>query len=143
MKKFVIILIIILVILSCFTYWYLNNKARINNARVANMKYENYLNEEVYGNSLATVINKAMDNNEKEKVPKNNDGIYIDNEQNSINIEIKFLDNDKTYSMETIFASGIDNFIKYYNQIKFKCVKIDYHKSTNKVKYMLFEQIPQ
>ena len=46
MKKFVIILIIILVILSCFTYWYLNNKARINNARVANMKYENYLNEE-------------------------------------------------------------------------------------------------
>ena len=33
------------------------------------------------------------------------------------------------------------NFINYYSNIKFKCVDIKYHSSTNQVKYMLFEQI--
>ena len=37
----------------------------------------------------------------------------------------------------------MDKFVQYYNQIKFKCTKIEYHKSTDKVKYMLIEQITQ
>ena len=50
------------------------------------------------------------------------------------------LDNDKTYTMETIYNGGMDKFIQYYRDIKFKCTKIEYHKLTGKVKYMLFEQ---
>ena len=41
------------------------------------------------------------------------------------------------------YNGGMENFIQYYNQIKFKCTIIEYHKDTNKVKYMLFEQITQ
>ena len=43
--------------------------------------------------------------------------------------------------MEKFYKSGTGNFLNYYGNIKFKCIDIKYHKSTNKVKYMLFEQI--
>ena len=143
MKKFIIFLIVILIIISYITYLYLDYRADIKSAQYDNMKYEKYFDKEVNANIVASVINRAVDNNIREKVQKNNNGVYIDNQKSSINVQIKFLDNDKTYDMETLYNDGMDNFIKYYNQIDFKCTKIDYHKDTGKVKYMLFEQITQ
>ena len=55
----------------------------------ANMEFENYLNVEVYGTDLATIINRAIDNNITNEVEKDNKGIYQNNNTNSINIEIK------------------------------------------------------
>lgn len=92
---------------------------------------------------LATIINRAIDNNITNEVEKDNKGIYQNNNTNSINIEIKMLDNDTIYPMEKLYVGGIEKFINYYSSIKFKCVDIKYHKSTNRVKYMLFEQITQ
>ena len=143
MKKFVVFLIVILVIISCIAYIYFNYKANFYDARNQNMQYENYLDKEIYGSELASIINKAVDNNVKDKVSKDSNGIYQDNQTTSINIQIKILDNDTTYNMETLYNGGMDNFVKYYNQIKFKCTKIEYHEKTNKIKYMLFEQISQ
>ena len=92
---------------------------------------------------MTTIINKAIDNNDNNEVLKDKKGKYIDNKSNSINIDVKIIDNDKIYTMETLYNGGMENFIQYYNQIKFKCTIIEYHKDTNKVKYMLFEQITQ
>lgn len=143
MKKIAIFLAIIIIIICGISYLYLNYKAEYNTSKKANMEFERYLNEEVYGADLATIINRAIDNNQKNEVERNNKGIYLDNNQNSINMEIKMIDDDSIYQMETIYNGGIQNFINYYNKIKFKCVEIKYHNSTNKVKYMLFEQITQ
>ena len=143
MKKFIIFLIVILIIISYITYLYLDYRADIKSAQYDNMKYEKYLDKEVNANIVASVINRAVDNNIREEVQKSNNGVYIDNQKSSINVQIKFLDNDKTYDMETLYNDGMDNFIKYYNQIDFKCTKIEYHKNTGRVKYMLFEQIKQ
>lgn len=143
MKKFVIFLIIILIIICCIAYIFLTYRANFYDARTQNLQYENYLNKEIYGSELASIINKAVDNNVKDKVSKNNNGIYQDNQTTSINIQIKITDNDTLYDMETLYSGGMDNFVRYYNQIKFKCTKIEYHKKTNKVRYMLFEQISQ
>lgn len=143
MKKFIIFLIVILIIISYITYLYLDYRADIKSAQYDNMKYEKYLDKEVDANIVASVINRAVDNNIREEVQKSNNGVYIDNQKSSINVQIKFLDNDKTYDMETLYNDGMDNFIKYYNQIDFKCTKIEYHKNTGRVKYMLFEQITQ
>ena len=74
---------------------------------------------------------------------RNNKGIYLNNDKNSISIEIKMLDDDSIYQMETIYNGGIQNFVNYYSDIKFKCVEIKYHSATNKVKYLLFEQITE
>lgn len=140
MKKIAIFFIITILIVCTISAMYITYKANYNTSRKANLSFERYLNEEVYGSELATVINRAIDKNEKNEVEKNNKGIYQNNDKNSINIEIKMLDDDTIYKMEKFYNSGIQNFINYYGKIKFKCVDIKYHNSTNQVKYMLFEQ---
>lgn len=143
MKKIAIFFFTIIIIVVGVSYIYLNYKASYNNAKRENMQFESYYNKEIYGTELTTIINRAIDNNNNNEVLKDKKGKYIDNKSNSINIDVKITDNDKTYQMETLYNGGMENFIQYYNQIKFKCTRIEYHKDTNKVKYMLFEQITQ
>ena len=140
MKKFAIIVFVFVIIICGISYVFLNYKNMYKNSKISNFKYEQYLNKEITGNELVTVINMAIDNNEKNKVEKDKKGIYIENETNSIKIEIKISDNDTIYNMEAIYNKGTQNFIQYYGEVKFKCVDIKYHTNTNKVKYMLFEQ---
>ena len=141
MKKIAIFFITIILIVCAMFAMYITYKANYNTSKKANLSFEKYLNQEVYGSELATVINRAIDRNEKNEVEKNNKGIYQNNDTNSINIEIKMLDDDTIYQMETFYRGGIQNFKNYYSNIKFKCVDIEYHSSKNQVKYMLFEQI--
>ena len=140
MKKIAIFFIITILIVCAIFAMYISYKANYNMSKKSNLAFEKYLNEEVYGTDLATVINRAVDRNEKNEVTKNNKGIYQNNDENSINIEIKMLDDDSVYKMEKFYNDGIQNFINYYGNIKFKCTDIKYHSATNQVKYMLFEQ---
>ena len=141
MKKIILFLAIIIIIVCGISYMFLNYKANYNTSKKANLEFENYLNVEVSGTDLVTVMNRAIDNNEKNEVEKNSKGIYKDNEKNSISIEVKITDNDTIYQMETFQKNGMQNFLTYYGNIKFKCTNIKYHQTTKKVKYMLFEQI--
>lgn len=143
MKKIAIFFLILIIIIVGISYLYLNYKANYYETQKQNKQFESYNQQEVYGAELTTIINKAVDNNEKNELEKDQKGNYIENNENSIQIEIKMLDNDKTYSMETIYGGGMDKFIQYYKQIQFKCTQLKYHETTNKVKYMLFEQITQ
>lgn len=142
MKKVIIFFAIVIIIISIIFGLYINYKANYNRAKKQNLEFEKYYKKEIYGTDLATIINRAVNNNEKNGVQKNKKGFYQNNEKNSINIEIKMLDDKSTYKMETIYKGGIQNFVKYYSNIKFKCMKIEYH-NTNKIKYMFFEQITQ
>lgn len=143
MKKLAIFLLIIIAIVSTVAYVYLNNVAAYNNAQRENIKFEVYKDQEIYGAELSTLINRATDTNLKNKVQKDENGKYIENETNSINIDIKFIDDDVTYNMEKIYNGGMNMFLAYYSEIRFKCNEIQYHENTNRVKYMLFEQVTQ
>jgi len=143
MKKLAIFFLIIIIIVVGISYLYLNYKANYNTTQRENKLFTSYEGQEIYGAEIATIINKAVDNNQKNEVKKDEKGKYINNENNSIQIDIKMLDNDKTYSMERLYSGGMDKFVQYYNDIKFKCTKLEYHQTTKKVKYMLFEQITQ
>lgn len=143
MKKIAIIFLIGVIIIVGISYMYLNYKANYNEARKENNQFESYYNQEFYGADVVTLINKAYDNNLTNQVEKNEKGIFKENDTNSIKIDIKILDNDTTYNMETLYSGGMDRFIQYYNDIMFKCTKIDYHKSNGKVKYLLIEQITE
>lgn len=143
MKKIAIFLLIIIGIVSTISYLYLNS---INNQRIAqkeNIKFEIYKDEEITGAEVTTLINKAINSNQQNEVEKDKKGRYVDNATNSINIDIKFIDNDVTYNIEKIYNNGMDKFLTYYRDIKFKCVDVQYHDKTQKIKYMLFEQITQ
>lgn len=148
-KSLLIIVCIVIIAVVIIIGKYYNFKAKYTELKEFNLQYEVYLEKEIYGTEIATVINKAIDNNEKnevEKEEKEHNGktyyFYKQNDINSIKVEIKILDNNKTYQMESLYQGEIDTFVQYYNSIRFKCKEIEYNK-VGKVSYMLFEQISE
>ena len=142
MKKVILIsftIIAIIVTIICVKYY--SYKKEYNKVLKENSEIEKYTEKEIYGIELGTIINKSIDKNIKNSVEKDDKGIFIANEENSIKIQIYMQDNEQTYDMETIYNSDMKQFIQYYGNIKFKCSKIEYHKNTKKIKYLLFEQI--
>ena len=140
MKKIFIFLAIVLVIVAIVGFKYMSYKNEYNIIQNENAEFEEYKDKEVYGLNVGTMINKAVDKNTKNKIEKDDNGNFIQNDSNSIEIEIYMTDNETTYKMETIYNSGTEQFVQYYGNIKFKCSKIEYHEKTGKIKYLLFEQ---
>lgn len=140
MKKISIFLVIVLTIVAAIGFKYMSYKNEYNAIQKENKEFEEYKDKEVYGLEVGTMINKAVDKNTKNKIEKDNNGNFIQNDKNSIEIEIYITDNETTYKMETIYNAGTEQFVQYYGNIKFKCSKIEYHENTGRIKYMLFEQ---
>lgn len=80
-----------------------NNK-NIVKMRNYNKQYEEYLQKVVYGTDVITLINKATNENMKNNIPKDEKGYFIENDINSIKVEINLLYDEKLtpYSMEAI-----------------------------------------
>jgi len=140
-KNIIILLIFAIVIFIIISYNYYEYKANIEKVAKYNKEYEQYLEGEIYGADIATIINKAVNQNEKNGVEKDEQNYFIENEENSIKIDIHILENDTIYNMERINKKPIEDFVKNFNSIKFKCVKKEYHELSQKIKYILFEQI--
>ena len=140
MKKIFIFIIIVLVVVAIVGFKYISYKNEYKIIQNENAEFEQYKDKEVYGLTVGTIINKAIDKNTKNKIEKDNDGNFIQNDENSIEIEIYMADNETTYKMETIYNGGTEQFVQYYRDIKFKCSKVEYHKKTGRIKYILFEQ---
>ena len=128
MKKIFIFLAIIVVILCVILYQY-NSYQRAQNAiNSENSEYEQYLDKEIYGIDIASLINKSTDKNEKNSVSKDDKGYFIQND-------------DTTYKMEQIYKQGVEQFVQFFLNDKFKSSKVEYHEKTKRIKYILFEQI--
>ena len=140
MKKVFIFLAIVVIIVALVGYKYISYKNECNNIQKENADFDKYKDQDVYGLEIASMMNKAIDKNTKNKIEKDDQGNFIQNDKNSIEIEIYMTDNETTYKMETIYNAGTEQFAKYYGNIKFKCSKIEYHKKTGRIKYILFEQ---
>lgn len=142
MKKILICILSIFLVIICIVGYSVYTKNE-NTAQISvdNKTYESYYNKEVLGTDIISIINKATDSNEKNEVELGKDGNYIENDKNSIRIEIKFQELDKVITMERINSVGIEKFWSNYGALSFKCTKIDYHEKTHRVKYMYFEEI--
>ena len=143
MKKSIFVILTILFIIVIVTSLYIHNAQKLENIAIKhNQQYEEYCNKEILGTELISLINKAIDYNEKNSVEKQENTIYyINNNTNSIQITVKFLDNDKIIKMENIAEKQTENFIKFFATATFKCNDIKYHKQTKNVQSMYFEQI--
>lgn len=142
MKKNLFILIslfaIIILIISLVIY---NHQITITRAKKANLEYESYTNNSILGSSLMTLINKVIDNNEKNTVEKDEKNLYIANDTNSVIIEVKFIEAEEVFRMEAISKLGSEAFVKNYNTMSFKCIKKEYHEKTQNISYLYFEQV--
>lgn len=144
MKKIIVILVLLFIIIISSIYaLFLNNKMQKRALDNYNREYNEYLNKTIYGSELATLINRAINQNENNKIQKDNKKHYIENDENSIKIEIKMLITEKTYPMEEIYNNNTEEFVKYFNTEKFKCTKIEYHNKTGKVSKLFLEQVEE
>ena len=142
MKKKVILISVMFLLISIVIGYgiYYRNIAK-NQNNIENRMYQSFYNKEVLGTDIISVINKAIDSNERNSIEKDNNGNYIENDKNSIKIDIKFKELEKTVSMERINEIGMKNFWKNFSTFNFKCTKIENHSKTNNVKYLFFEQV--
>lgn len=141
MKKITIFIVCILIAITFIAY--LCNEYKIKKSQIdtSNLEYKSTYQKEINGNSLATIINKALDSNEKNNVEKDESGAFIENDDNSIKIDIKFKQSDHVFKMEDIYLNKVQEFIRLYGQALFKCTKIEYHNKTKLVKYLYFQEI--
>ena len=140
MKKIITFIAIVTICLITFTTKYYSYKNEYSQIKSRNAQYESYYQKELNGMDVATIVNRAVNDNEKNNLKKDSKGEYVENETNSLKIEIKITDNDTTYNMETLYNGGMANFVKYYDNVEFECTKIEYHSKTKQIKYILFEQ---
>ena len=140
MKKYIFTICLIFVIIIIVLFMKLQDvkKSEIE-IKKYNNTYEQYNTENLNGLDITTIINKAIDNNEKYEIKKDKDGIYISDEAYSIKIYIKMMINEKTYSMEKLNAVGMESFVQHFGIINFKCIDIGYHEKTGRVSQMTFE----
>lgn len=142
MKKTFLITILIIFIILCITYTFLINlRAEKEEIKKDNMQYEQYLNKQILGTELATLISKTVDLNQRNGVAKDEKGYYIDNGENSIKIDLKMTTIDKTYPMEEIYNNKITSFVQNFNFISFECKEIEYHKKTGRISKLVFEEL--
>ena len=142
MKRNIFIILAIISFITCIVCAMLINiqtKKRIIDKE--NAEFNAYLNKEILGTELATLINKAINNNEANSVKKDEKGYYIDNNTNSIKIDLKMRTIEKTYPMEEIYNNQMSLFVQNFNLIKFKCTSVNYHKKTGKISNLVFEEL--
>lgn len=142
MKKTILGITIPIIVVICSTCGLLITKnTTMKNVKKFNTNYEYYLDKTIYGTELATLINKAVNENENNKISKDEKGYYQENASNSIKIYVKMNTNGKTYQMETFYNNDITNFVENFNLVRFKCTKIEYHKDLGRVSKLYFEEI--
>lgn len=141
MKKYIYVIIIltVVVVVSILYAYRLYNK-EIQDLKDYNYSFEQFNNKEIEGTQIATILNKAVNNNEENNIKKDENNNYIENNENSIKIDIHIKDNDTIYSMETIYNMGVEKFINSFSLETFKIEKIQYHETTKKIKYILINQ---
>ena len=143
MKKSLILILIILVVgLSFFLLNYKEYEINRIDLKNFNLKYEKFNQNNLNGLDVATVMNLATNNNEKYEIPKDEKGMYILDNENSIEIYVTMIINNETYKMETLTNPKMNNnFIRLFGDIKFRCADITYHKKTGRVASITFEAI--
>ena len=146
MKNKILLIIVIFIIILCVAiYLVYNHRVNIAKSQTINNEYKAYYNKQIIGTDLASVINKTMDNNEKNNIPKDDSGYFIENDTNSIKVfvELIYQDDYTTLDAEQIFSKGIENFVRVYSTANFKCTKISYHKKTSNIKTITFTEVDE
>lgn len=140
MKKILIIIIaIMLIIVTVFVINYRNLQMQKKEIDKFNFVYENYNKDNLNGLDITTLINKAISNNEKYAIPKNSDGLYLLDDEYSIEIYVTMIINETTYRMERINDLGLNSFISYFGEVSFKCTDVKYHEKSGRIASMTFE----
>lgn len=144
MKKTVIIILILFFIIIAIVA--VDIKAKQDDEKAIkqfNIEYEQYLGKQIYGTEVTTVINKAIENNIKNNIAKDDAGMYINDNMYSLKVELNMITVEKTYQMEQFYKAGLTEFVKNFNLIIFECSSIEYHEKTGRISKIVFTQLEE
>lgn len=140
-KQTILIFVLFIVILLLVAFAIMQNVQKQKQIANYNNQYEQYKDSQIYGTDITTQINKAMNENEKNNVEKDEKGYYKNNNSNSIKIYVKLQPEGEYFPMERIFELGMTEFVKNFNIEYFKCTQINYHSETSLVSEVYYEVI--
>ena len=143
MKKILFIICILLLLIGIVVGYSFNIKIKERETNNTNKEFESYLNVDIRGSSLLSIMNKAIDLNNKNGIQKDSEGFFIENDTNSMKIYISFIGRETLFSFEQINDSGMDKFAQNFAAILFRCNKIEYHESTGLISKMYFQEIEE
>ena len=111
-----------------------------------NSEYEIYDEERINGLDVISAITKAVDNNEKYLISKDENGCYNTEDENCVEIYLGFIADDegniKIYKMDNVInKAGINELVSLYSSAHFKCDSIKYNSNTGKVKSLTFIEL--
>ena len=139
MKKVIIgVLLIVVIMVSVFFSWYKTKLQSLNEVKNFNSQFEEYLNRNITGVDLTTIINKALENNNKYEIKKDKNGRFVNDNNYYINIIIKPSENGNSFYMEAFEKVGIKEFTKSFGGAVFKSTKVEYHKN-GRISKLYFE----
>lgn len=141
MKKTFILIFTILIVIMIIIFVNIQNIQK-NKQKILNFnsEFEYYCKGEILGTDITTLINKAINENEKNEIQKDEKSYYLENEENSIKIFIKMKAAENIYPMENFYKAGINDFTKYFGSVKFKSTDKKYHKKTGQISEIYFEE---
>jgi len=141
MKKTIVVLICIFVaiIISLYAY-YQSSQQGLEQVKKFNHQFEQYFEKEIYGSDVATIINKAIDNNVKYEISKSAKNKYIEDNAYCLKVIIKFKDVDTLYEMESIDKAGIEGFIKNFGNSTFEIKDYEYNEYTKRIGKIIIEE---
>ena len=142
MKKTITVLfcIFLAIIVSLYMY-YQNGQQALENVKKFNYQFEQYFDKEIYGAEVATIINKAIDNNEQYNISKDSKGKYLPDNAYCLKVIIKFKDIDTLYEMESINNAGVEGFVSNFNTSIFKIIEYEYNETTKRIGKLVIEEI--
>lgn len=139
-KSLILILVIAVVAVVFFVINYKEYEIDQIDLNNFNLTYEEFNKDNLNGLDITTVMNQATSNNEKYEIPKDENGLYILDDEYSIEIYVTMVINNETYRMERLTSSDKNSdFIRLFGEVNFKCSNITYHQKTGRVASMTFE----
>lgn len=139
MKKTIIVIlsIFLIIIISIYMNYRQAVLTKIQ-AKKFNQDYEFFNREAILGTDVTTMINKAIDNNEKHNIKKDENGVYIPDDEYSVKIYVYMIINEKTYPMEELVKTGLSEFTRYFGEVHFNCTDVKYHEANGRIAEMTF-----
>lgn len=146
-KNILYILLILLIIIIIVLINVSNNRIKKNAVSNFNMEFEKYKGKTLYGADVLSIINKAIDNNTQNEIKRDEKGKYIEDDSNSIKVDLILLSQDDEgnirelkYPMETLEKAGLDMFIASFSITEFNLENIEYN-SIGRVSRILVKQL--
>ncbi len=118
-----------MLLFQCFSSGIIKIFGEIKDTKKFNSQFEDFIDTDINGVDLTTIINKALENNNKYEIKRNSKGVYENDNKNSIEIMVRPEENSNIYPMEAFEKVGLKDFTKNFGNALFKSTKVEYHKN--------------